>query len=46
MEKTWVKEKEYNIILIFLYNKNYLIKNHVSKAQWNKTWAKKKKSTT
>ena len=40
MGKTVVKEKEYNILF---YYYNYLVKNLVSKTQWDKTWTKGKK---
>ena len=39
MEKTLVKEKEYNIILDYY---NCLVKNFASKTQWDKTWTKEK----
>ena len=40
LRKTLMKEKEYTILL---YYYNYLIKNLVSKTQWDKTWTKEKR---
>ena len=40
MGKTLVKEKEYNILLDYY---NYLVKNLISKTQWDKTWTKEKR---
>ena len=39
--KTLVKEKDYNIILDYY---NCLVKNLVSKTQWNETWTNGKRA--